>query len=168
MSGYSRLDECNVCGSHRCGIVCDTEIEASARLVEKSGYFIPGRKGPQQYAEPEQHEDELVSLLSAPKRMLYKGELTDFYGIGDLARALNRAPVTIRKLEAAGVIPKPSFGSKTAALGGRVRRYTLEQIKAARDIAGEEGILADTTKAINRTQFKGRVKQAWQELKEQG
>jgi hypothetical protein len=132
-------------------------------------YFIPGRKGPQKHETPVPHVDELDALLTAPKKLMYRGEMTPFYRIGDLARALNRTPVTIRKWQTAGYIPKPSFSTSTKAMGGsRTRLYSYDQIKIARKIALEEGILNDTAKAITHTDFAVRVLQAWQELKEQG
>ncbi len=97
--------------------------------------------------------------------MMYRDALTPFYRIGDLARALNRSAGTIRKWEAAGIIPKASFGEKTeGALGDSIRLYSLAQIRVAREIAAGEGILRDTSKAVTHTDFAARVAAAWKEL----
>jgi MerR HTH family regulatory protein len=100
--------------------------------------------------------------LGRPVLMVYHGKVNvPFYGIGDLARALNRSPGTIRKWHTAGIIPPPGFGRPTAALGGRVRLYSRDQIKAARQIAAEEGILRNTAAAVTKTNFKARLAKVW-------
>ena len=137
-------------------------------------YYIPGKKGPQRGAhvqlhasgalpldDPEDPDAELNLLLGTPRMMVHHGTEKPFFGIGALARALNRSPGTIRKWHTAGIIPRPSFGAKTEALGGRVRLYSRQQIEAARQIAREEGILNDTSAAVTQTQFAARLKEVW-------
>jgi hypothetical protein len=126
-------------------------------------YMVPGKRGPQVYKPPEAHTDDIDVLLSAPVMLDYMGKPVAFYRIGDLARALNRRPVTIRKLQDSGVIPRPVFNLPTAALGGKVRLYSRAQIEAARNIAREEGILVDTTRAIKTTNFAARLAAVWTE-----
>ena len=112
------------------------------------------------YAAPvvPDEEAELVTALGEPYRHLrYQGVLTPFYSIGSLARALNRKPVTLRKWEAAGVLPQPDF-----AVHG-VRLYTREQIAGLREIAREEGILEETWHAVHTTNFRDRAKELFRD-----
>jgi len=122
-------------------------------------YFVPGRRGPQVYRPPEAHADDLDGLLGEPVR---DGDDL-FWRIGDLARALNRKPVTIRSLHSSGVIPQPTFSMDANIIGGRIRLYSRHQIEQARKIAREEGILIDTTKPIKTTRFAERLREAWNE-----
>lgn len=126
-------------------------------------YRVPG-KGIQAYRPPDDPPDDLAGYLSKPYYLEYNGERTPFYRIGDLARALNRRPVTIRKWQAKGYIPLSRFNLPADILGGRIRLYTRDQIEAARQIAREEGILDDTARSITRTRFSARVFAAWKEL----
>lgn len=130
-------------------------------------YFVPGLKGPQKYEPPEEHENDLDALLSSPMVLSYRGTRTEFYRIGNLARALNRSAVTIRKWQANGLIPPPDFKLPTKALGGKIRLYSRAQIEGLRNIAAEEGILDDTAKAITHTKFEERAWVMFEELKQQ-
>jgi hypothetical protein len=111
-------------------------------------------------------DDELETALGEPYKYLrYHGVRTAFYSIGSLARALNRSPVTIRKWEADGTIPKtnlhPPKGDK--ALGGKVRLYTREQIAGLRDIAESCGILRETWRPIKDTNFRELARELFEE-----
>jgi hypothetical protein len=118
------------------------------------GYFVPG-KGWVQEKEPEPSPEygEPDELLGTPVILFHRGEEKEFFPISSLAAALNRSVVTIRKWEGKGFIPKATFGTPSKALGGRVRLYTRAQIVGLRDIAREEGLLDDLTKAVTKTQF---------------
>lgn len=131
----------------------------------------PGSKQPLvDYSKPQEvpEEMQLEAALGRPyKAMRYRGERKPFYSIGSLARALNRAPVTIRKLQDDGVIPPPTFtspGERRYIHASQVRLYTREQIAGLRKIAQEEGILIDTWKAIKDTNFKDRARELFEEL----
>ena len=121
---------------------------------EKVAMTYPGSKVKLvDYDAPEEPEDELVTALGEPYKYLrYKGVKTAFYSIGSLARALNREPVTIRKWEAAGVIPQPDFAA------GKIRLYTAQQIAGLRSIAEDEGILRETWHAVHTTRFSERAR----------
>ncbi len=107
-------------------------------------------------------EPVLIPGLGRPVMMTYRGEVNvPFYRIGDLGRALNRSTGTIRKWHDRGILPPPSFGKRTAALGGRVRLYSLAQLTAAREIAASEGVLDDTSAAVTRTKFAARLAKVW-------
>jgi hypothetical protein len=109
--------------------------------------------------------EELDVLLGEPEKLRYRGETHDFYKIGSLARALNRAVGTIRKWEKSGYIPKPDFGLPTRALGGKVRLYSLPQIRGLREISEEEGLLFDLSKAVTKTEFADKARALFDRIK---
>ncbi|MEV4454387.1 hypothetical protein [Microbispora sp. NPDC049633] len=106
-----------------------------------------------------------------PKIYMVAGKPTKFYGIGALARALNRQSDTIRKWETNGWIPKPTavFNGKDprdaiSAKHGRRRLYTREQILGLVKIAFEEGILEPHARPITETDFTARAKRLFADL----
>lgn len=84
---------------------------------------------------------------------------TEFFTLGQLARALGRQPVTIRKWEREGVIPKAQFQvpGRNDDPRGRRRLYTRKQVEGIVKIAAEEGLFANTRKPFEETEFKARV-----------
>lgn len=131
-------------------------------------YLVPGKGWVEEESEPEPSPEygEADVLLGTPVLLSHQGEVREFFPIGSLAAALNRSVVTIRKWEKKGLLPKPRFGMPTAALGGRVRLYTRDQIVALRDIALEEGLLDDLTKPVTRTEFKARAFDAFERMEQ--
>jgi hypothetical protein len=87
------------------------------------------------------------------------GVETEFFTVGDLAKALGRQPVTIRKWEREGVIPKSTYQSpgKDGDVRGRRRLYIREQVEGMVRIAHEEGVLVSHQKPIKGTRFTERV-----------
>jgi hypothetical protein len=94
-----------------------------------------------------------------PRKGVVGGVETDFYTVGDLAKALGRQPVTIRKWEREGIIPKSVYQSpgRDGDVRGRRRLYTREQVEGMARIAAEEGVLVSHQKPIKDTQFTPRV-----------
>jgi hypothetical protein len=97
------------------------------------------------------------------------GVETEFFTVGDLAKALGRQPVTIRKWEREGVIPKSTYQSpgRDDDVRGRRRLYTREQIEGMVRIAHEEGVLVSHQKPIKNTNFSVRVIDLFKRLAEQ-
>lgn len=89
----------------------------------------------------------------------FKG--TGYYTIGALCLALNRLPVTIRKWEKDGVIPKPTYIRSSADPRGKRRLYTKDQIMGMRKIAEDEGLLEPNAnghwKPLTGTEFRTKV-----------
>ena len=56
--------------------------------------------------------------------MIARGNPTEFFTIGGLARGLNRKPVTLRKLEAVGQRPKSGWQDARVRGKGKRRLYT--------------------------------------------
>jgi hypothetical protein len=109
------------------GLVPDTMIPASDEGPDKTNALQP--------ATPGQLD------LGPGQWMIARGSRTEFFAIGALARALNRKPVTLRKLEAAGQLPKSDWQDARVRGKDKRRLYARAQIEAAVRIAGEEGIL---------------------------
>jgi hypothetical protein len=94
-----------------------------------------------------------------PRKYKVGGEETEFFTVGQLAQALGRQPVTIRKWEREGVIPKATYQSpgKDGDVRGRRRLYTREQVEGIVRIAVEEGVLVSHQKDLKDTDFTKRV-----------
>lgn len=106
--------------------------------------------------------------FSTPKIFTVGGREVEFFTIGDLARGLNRKPVTLRKWEAEGIIPKARAMAPSSDKRGKRRLYTKGQILGLVQIASEEGILQPTArgqwKSIEDTNFRTRAIQLFKEL----
>lgn len=94
-----------------------------------------------------------------PKVKVVNGESMEFFTTGQLAQALGREAVTIRKWERDGIIPKPMY-HKSGSGGdprGRRRYYTRDQVEGIQKIAFEEGLLKGDQRSIKATRFTERV-----------
>jgi hypothetical protein len=124
--------------------------------------YFPGSR--QQVAPPSGPLD----LLGAAKGKMYPVGDTEIelFSISQLAAALHRQPVTIRKWERDGVIPNATY-VKPGADGdprGRRRLYSRAQVEAMVRIAHEEGLLTDKHRQVTRTQFQAKVLNAFREI----
>lgn len=79
-----------------------------------------------------------------PKVYNVGGVATEFYTVGQVAAALNRSPVTIRKWERLNVIPVAPFRSPAQVRKQARRLYTRSQLEALVQIAWEEGLMKFT------------------------
>jgi hypothetical protein len=104
-----------------------------------------------------------------PRKYNVGGVETEFFTVGQLGRALGRQPVTIRKWEREGIIPKSTFQSpgRDDDVRGRRRLYTREQVEGIVRIAYEEGVLVSHQKPIKGTNFTLRVIDLFKRLAEQ-
>lgn len=104
-----------------------------------------------------------------PRKYVVAGAETEFFTVGDLSKALGRQPVTIRKWEREGVIPKSTYQSpgKDGDVRGRRRLYTRQQVEGMVRIAQEEGVLVSHQKPIKDTNFTARVIDLFKGLAEQ-
>lgn len=105
----------------------------------------PGSKKPiKTFDRPSVPSKPEVDPFALPdgKKMWVEGREIEFFTIGDLARCLNRQPVTMRKWESDGVIPKATYikPSKVKDSRGLRRLYSREQIEGLVQIAREEGV----------------------------
>lgn len=107
--------------------------------------------------------------LAGGKTFLVAGNPKELFPLGTLARALNRSPVTIRKLEKEGVIPRATMILPSHDERGQRRLYTKEQIEGLRLAAQQEGVLEPNAngkwKAIETTDFRSKALQVFKENK---
>jgi hypothetical protein len=93
--------------------------------------------------------------------VLVNGQPQELYPLGAVARALNRQPVTVRKWESEGVIPRSPFILPSRDPRGQRRLYSKEHIMALRRAADEEGLLTPSAngkwKSIEETNFRERA-----------
>ena len=104
--------------------------------------------------------------LPAGKVFTIGGREVELFTIGQVARILNREPVTLRKWERLGTIPKATFVKPGANKDprGRRRLYSRPQAEALLRIAMEEKILYNPNVQISKTQFTPKVFKAFKEL----
>lgn len=134
------------------------------------GDFYPGSKERRAVNHVPDDEPDRPDL-GPGKKLLVRGFEVEFWGIGVLARVLNRQPVTIRSWEHDGIIPRPTFSKagRDKDPRGRRRLYTEPQILGMWKIAGEEGVLEPGPRInILQTQFKARVAALFEELRREG
>ena len=132
--------------------------------MSDQGYF-PGSRQP--ITPPGGLRDPLAGLVG--KKFTIGGREIELFGISELADALNRKPVTIRKWEREGHIPnatytKPGINKDPR---GRRRLYSRAQIEALVKIAQEEGILHDLHKQISKTNFQAKALNAFRQIASQ-
>ena len=108
-----------------------------------------------------------------PKTFNINGTPTEFYSVGQLAAALHRSPVTIRKWERLGILPVASFRTPGQVREKARRLYSRAQLEIIVRIAYEEGLMAGTQdaqgilhpkKGITDTKFTERVREALRKL----
>lgn len=94
------------------------------------------------------------------------GKSIELFTISQLAYYLNRKPVTIRKWEEKGVIPKATYAKPGANNDprGRRRLYSREQVLVIVFAARDEGILDNPHAQISQTNFKTKVWTGFREL----
>lgn len=89
-----------------------------------------------------------------PKEYAIGDNAIKLYTVSELAKAARRDPMTVRRWEKAGVIPKPAYTFK-----GR-RLYTLEQVKLVAKLRVECALKRG--RIITDTEFAQRVAGNWQ------
>jgi hypothetical protein len=104
--------------------------------------------------------DERPVWANHPKRLHFRGEIREFYGIGALAQALGRSSNSIRRWEAEGILPRAPWRSGSGDFRGRRRLFPQELIQEIVEIAQEEGV---TGRKLPRStdRFTGRVVEAY-------
>ncbi|WP_063728955.1 hypothetical protein [Streptomyces sp. RTd22] len=124
--------------------------QAELRPVAQEAYYDPDRWDTKPQVKP------------------FNGGYREFFGIGDLAKALRRDAVTMRKWESGGVIPKATYVISGKTANGNRRLYTREQIEAMVRIAEEEGLFDGDPRGIRitDTRFTERVKEAFEQLRQ--
>jgi hypothetical protein len=146
--------------------VSTTDWDAEfAKIKEETPEFYPGStkaivRHPNRVEAPRRRGTGVDPDWDAKPR-IYPTEdgPTEFFTLGQLAKALGRQSVTIRKWEREGIIPKALYQvpGRNNSPHGRRRLYTRRQVEGMVRIAEEEGLLADSKKAFAETRFSERV-----------
>lgn len=144
-------------------------VTAMTDFKELAQEFYPGTTRPI-IRHPNRNKDEErrtppPSWDRSPRIYALGGVEREFFTVGNLAEALGRQSVTIRKWEREGVIPKAQFQvpGRNDDPRGRRRLYTRAQVEGIVRIAADEGLHANTRKSFAETQFKERVHALFQQ-----
>lgn len=120
--------------------------------------FFPGSiKAIPTVKEPETKAVSEEAWDFKPRTFTVGGKDVEFFTVGQLALALGRRPVTIRKWETEGIIPKALFSAPSEDPRGRRRLYTRAQVEGIVKIAHDEGVFVAHAKSIRSTNFTARV-----------
>jgi hypothetical protein len=113
-------------------------------------------------------KDGSPGSLGTPRLFTAGARDVEMFTVGQLARAVGRKSVSIRRWEQEGIIPAAPFfkrGIDNDARGQR-RYYSRAHVEGIMRIAEEEGILYDLRKIIAETKFSERVHALFRELAE--
>lgn len=127
--------------------------------------IVEPKTGPAATPELLTESSAILSGLKV-KRVVIRGVERDMYAIGAVASALQRQPVTIRKWEETGVIPKATWVLNPRTKEGRRRLWSADQVVGLVKIAAEEGILTPPRNDIKATNFTCRVIELFSALKD--
>ena len=126
----------------------------------------PGKKPPKN-REAKGNDDDPFKFLHTTMYVV-RGEEMAFYTIGELAKALNRKPVTIRQWEARGYIPTPTFrtpppeGTQVPGKTAKGRRlYSRKQVELLIYAVEHFGFNNPKSEGYNWVGFKQYVKEQW-------
>jgi hypothetical protein len=130
--------------------------------------FYPGSR--QRLRAFATHTSKAVTLDEMkPRAYSVGGKQVEFFTIGQLAKALGREPVTIRKWEREGILPRSPYAAPSEDPRGRRRLYTREMIQGIVNIAQEENMFEISRRVpIRRTNFTARVVDLFRQLLERG
>lgn len=120
--------------------------------------YYPGSKTKRVVHQVTPEPDEPMDL-GTPRVYRVGGTDVEFFTLGQLAAALHRKPVTLRRWESDGVIPTPRFSmpGQDGDPRGRRRLYTRAQVEGIVSIAYQEGLMDNTNKGIRSTKFTEKV-----------
>jgi hypothetical protein len=149
----------------------DTSDPFAAFMPEKPLRDYPGKRKPMMRpadVAPDVHDEQRWD--ANPKVIIHRDKAKEFFTIGHLSLALNRATVTIRSWEKKGVLPKSPFRSpppRVSTVNGDPkgkRLWTREQIEGILDIAEQEGCIVDARQSPPTKEFTARVQQLFNEI----
>ena len=126
---------------------------------------FPGKRAPVNRPSVSAPEQDVYRWDANPKTILHNGVAKEFFTIGHLADALNRATVTIRSWEKKGVLPKSPFRSpppRVSTVNGEPkgkRLWTRSQIEGIVQIATEEGCIVDEKQSPPTEKFTVKVQE---------
>ena len=142
------------------------EWDRGFEQIKEEVKYYPGSskaivRHPNRVTTPTRKATEAIDPTWDDKPRLYplRGVPTEFFTVGQLARALGRESVTIRKWERLGIIPRAIYQvpGKDGDERGRRRLYTRAQVEGIIIIAAQEGLFSATRKPFDQTAFRQRV-----------
>lgn len=120
------------------------------------------------YVSPADQEHDDLDIDWKGEVFSVGGKNIELFGIGQLASALNRRSVTIRKWETEGFIPVATYSLSGADHRGRRRLYSKEQIMGLRRLAADEDLLYPNAnnkwKSVYATDFKRKATELFKSL----
>lgn len=133
-------------------------LQGNPKMDEFLEEYYPGSKTKRVVHIPVPDPEEPL-ILGIPRIYRVGGKDVEFFTLGQLAAALQRKPVTLRRWESDGVIPRPRFTTpgQDGDVRGFRRLYTRSQIEGIVSIAQEEGLMDNTNKGIRATKFTEKV-----------
>jgi hypothetical protein len=147
-----------------------------AAFEQEKPYPFPGKRAPAVGPAPEKVAGE---WWSTPIKKKIGGREIDFYTIGQLAQAMDLQPVTVRKWESLGWLPKPIVRMPPPRKGGLPdkkvmgrRLWTRTQVEGIGRSAREESMLGPANQVPrDKTAFTQRIvalyRETMREIKEQ-
>lgn len=127
---------------------------------EQLAKVFPGSNTPLVFEKVREVQEESISKWDAkPFVFLVGGKETEFFSIGQLGKALgNRSPVTLRKWEREGILPKSPYTKPSSDPRGKRRMYTRAMVEGLVKIAREEGVLwPDKGRRLSETMFQAKA-----------
>lgn len=135
-------------------------------LPDQSRY--PGGKAPRRPGVPKKAKALDESWDKNPTVKYVKGVATEFFTIGDLAKAINRLPVTIRSWESKGRLPLSRYRTQAPEshpIEGKTpmgrRLYTRHQIEVVIAAAEKAGVTDPDVRRPNWQIFTNEVVDGW-------
>jgi hypothetical protein len=130
-------------------------VSAASAFKEIAQEFYPGSTRPiirhpnRKREEQGTEDDDIASWDRNPRVYKVGGENMEFFTVGQLALALHRRPVTIRKWEQLGKFPKATYRSPSEHTQGVRRLYSRAQVEGVVQIAKAEGLFDSASVPIS-------------------
>lgn len=134
---------------------------------------FPGKRPLRKLDEPPKPKHAVIDdeWDKSPTIKILRGVRTEFFTIGDLARALGRSAVTIRSWEDKGWMPHATYRTQTPQApqvpGKKVkgkRLYTRAQIVVVLTAATKHGVMENGGKNARWKAFCREVLEGWKQL----
>jgi hypothetical protein len=103
--------------------------------------FYPGSRERRQTVAPLPASAVPDDMLGDPVIMVLNGRDTEFFYLGQIARALGRKPGTLRKWESEGILPSSGYVKPSKDPRGRRRLYTRQQADGIIRAAKTTGVM---------------------------
>jgi hypothetical protein len=137
---------------------------------EQLSKVFPGSTTPLEFESIRKVQEKVIDDWdSKPFIFTVGGVEQEFFSIGHLGKALgNRSPITLRKWETDGILPKSPYVKPSSTPNGRRRMYTRDMVEGLVEIAKTEGVLwPQKGNRLSETKFQQRAHSLFQSLRSQ-